>query len=167
VAAAHQKQIIHRDLKPLNIVVQDPHTSNELVKILDFGLAKIKSPDLLGSLVPVASGAPVGTPLYMAPEQWSADECDERTDIYSLGIILFQLITGEPPFKGSSVPSIMKQHLNDPPPAFSSYGVHVSSSLEALVRRMLEKAPEDRPQTVESVLNEINRISPRFEVARV
>jgi eukaryotic-like serine/threonine-protein kinase len=167
VSAAHQQQIIHRDLKPLNIVVQDPYTHGELVKILDFGLAKIKSTELLGSLMPVATDAAVGTPSYMAPEQWFAEECDERTDIYSLGIILFQLLTGEVPFKGTTIPSIMNQHLSDPPPWFSSYGVHVSSRLEALVRRMLEKSPDDRPQSVDNVLAEIKQMSHRFDVAKV
>ena len=76
----------------------------------------------------------MGSPFYMAPEQWSDDEPDARADIYSLGIILYQMLAGDVPFKGSSIPSIMKKHLTLPPPSFKSVGVDVSPQLEAVVR---------------------------------
>src|SRR6266403_473689 len=158
VSAAHRYQIIHRDLKPLNIMVQDGKPAREGVKILDFGLAKIKSSDLLGSFEPAKTDALIGTPYYMAPEQWSDDECDERTDIYSLGIILFQMLTGDVPFKGTSIPSIMKKHLMNDPPPFASVGVHDSSGLEGVVRKTLQKKPDDRPHTVEALMKEIRAV---------
>src|SRR5258705_9584475 len=81
----------------------------------------------------------MGSPFYMAPEQWSDDEPDARADIYSLGAILYQMLAGEVPFKGSSIPSIMKKHLTLPPPTFQSMGVSVPPQLEAVVPYSLEK----------------------------
>src|SRR6185436_5984166 len=104
IGAAHRQKIVHRDLKPLNIMLQDDSSVAEGLKILDFGLAKIKSGDLLGSFVQAKTSGLMGSPFYMAPEQWSDDEPDARADIYSLGIILYQMLAGEVPFKGSSIP---------------------------------------------------------------
>ena len=118
VGAAHRQNIVHRDLKPLNIMVQDDVPIAEGVKILDFGLAKIKSGELLGSFIQAQTSGLMGSPYYMAPEQWSDEEPDARADIYSLGVILYQMLCGEVPFKGSSLPSIMKKHLTMPPPSF-------------------------------------------------
>src|SRR5882672_10620735 len=139
VAAAHRQNIVHRDLKPLNIMIQDGMPVAEGLKILDFGLAKIKSGELLGSFVQAKTSGLMGSPFYMAPEQWSDEEPDARADIYSLGIILYQMLGGEVPFKGSSIPSIMKKHLTVPPPPLNSLGVNVPPRLEAVVRHALEK----------------------------
>ncbi|MGH9932288.1 MAG: serine/threonine-protein kinase, partial [Pyrinomonadaceae bacterium] len=102
VGAAHKQNIVHRDLKPLNIMTQKGQSISEGLKILDFGLAKIKSGELLGSFVQAKTSGLMGSPFYMAPEQWSDDEPDARADVYSLGIILYQMLTGDVPFKGSS-----------------------------------------------------------------
>src|SRR5258707_1947446 len=150
VAAAHRPNIVHRDLKPLNIMLQDGAPVAEGLKILDFGLAKIKSGDLLGSFIQAKTSGLMGSPFYMAPEQWSDDEPDARADIYSLGVILFQMLGGEVPFKGSSIPSMMKKHLTVPPPTFQSMGVTVPAGIEAVGRPPLGKkmkAPTDSPQT--------------------
>lgn len=156
VAAAHRQNIVHRDLKPLNVMTQTGIPVSEGLKILDFGLAKIKSSDLLGSFVQAKTSGLMGSPFYMAPEQWSDDEPDARADIYSLGIILFQMLAGDVPFKGSSIPSIMKKHLTQPPPTFQSLGVQVPAALEAVVRHALEKEPDARTATVEAFLKELN-----------
>src|ERR1700675_195166 len=144
VAAAHKQNIVHRDLKPLNIMVQDKMPITEGLKILDFGLAKIKSGELLGSFVQAKTSGLMGSPFYMAPEQWSDEEPDARADIYSLGIILYQMLSGDVPFKGSSIPSIMKKHLTQAPASFKSVGVDVSPRVEAVVYHALEKDPVDR-----------------------
>src|SRR5918993_1623895 len=115
VSAAHRQNIVHRDLKPLNIMTQDKMSMAEGVKILDFGLAKIKSGELLGSFVQAKTTGLMGSPFYMAPEQWSDEEPDSRADVYSLGVILYQMLAGDVPFKGSSIPSIMNKHLTLPP----------------------------------------------------
>src|SRR5580765_1540041 len=155
VAAAHRQNIVHRDLKPLNIMTQKGQSISEGLKIFDFGLAKIKSGELLGSFVQAKTSGLMGSPFYMAPEQWSDDEPDARADVYSLGIILYQMLTGDVPFKGSSIPSIMKKHLTLPPPSFKSVGVEVSPQLEAVVRHALEKETVARTPSVEAFVKEL------------
>src|ERR1051326_1926649 len=155
VGAAHRQGIVHRDLKPLNIMVQDDVPIAEGVKILDFGLAKIKSGELLGSFVQAQTSGLMGSPFYMAPEQWSDDEPDARADVYSLGIILYQMLSGDVPFKGSSIPSIMKKHLTLPPPSFKSAGVDISPQLEAVVRHALEKEISARTPSVDEFIIEL------------
>jgi len=156
VGAAHRQNIVHRDLKPLNIMVQDGVPIAEGVKILDFGLAKIKSGELLGSFVQAQTSGLMGSPFYMAPEQWSDDEPDARADIYSIGVILYQMLCGEVPFKGSSIPSIMKKHLTMPPPTFQSMGVTVSPAIEGVVRHALEKEVDARVDSIETFLKELH-----------
>ncbi|HYG80371.1 MAG TPA: bifunctional serine/threonine-protein kinase/formylglycine-generating enzyme family protein, partial [Pyrinomonadaceae bacterium] len=153
--AAHRQGIIHRDLKPLNIMFQEGLPTAEAVKVLDFGLAKIKSGELLGSFVQAKTSGLMGSPFYMAPEQWGDEEPDARADIYSLGVILFQMLTGDVPFKGTSIPSIMKKHLTQEPPAFSSLGVNVPPQIEKVVRHALEKESENRPGSVEEFVQEL------------
>jgi formylglycine-generating enzyme required for sulfatase activity/serine/threonine protein kinase len=155
VAAAHRQNIVHRDLKPLNVMTQSDVPVAEGLKILDFGLAKIKSGELLGSFVQAKTSGLMGSPFYMAPEQWSDDEPDARADIYSLGIILYQMLAGDVPFKGSSIPAIMKKHLTMPPPSFQSLGLDVPPQIEAVVRHALEKEPGARTPTVEAFLREL------------
>jgi serine/threonine protein kinase/formylglycine-generating enzyme required for sulfatase activity len=156
VGAAHRQNIVHRDLKPLNIMVQDDVPVAEGVKVLDFGLAKIKSGELLGSFVQAQTSGLMGSPFYMAPEQWSDDEPDARADIYSLGVILYQMLAGEVPFKGSSIPSIMKKHLTLSPPSFQSMGISVPPAIEAVVRHSLEKEIDARIDSVPSFLRELH-----------
>ncbi len=155
VAAAHKQNIVHRDLKPLNIMAQDNMPVAEGLKILDFGLAKIKSGELLGSFIQAKTSGLMGSPFYMAPEQWSDDEPDARADIYSLGIILYQMLAGDVPFKGSSIPSIMKKHLTLPPPSFQSLGVPVPLQIEAVVRYALEKEVSARVPSVGEFLGQL------------
>ncbi len=155
VAAAHRQNIVHRDLKPLNIMTQAGQPVAEGLKILDFGLAKIKSGELLGSFVQAKTSGLMGSPFYMAPEQWSDDEPDARADIYSLGIILYQMLAGDVPFKGSSIPSIMKKHLTLAVPSFKSTGVSIAPGIEEVVRHALEKEVQSRTPTVEAFIAEL------------
>lgn len=155
VAAAHRQGIVHRDLKPLNVMLQDGLPVNEAVRILDFGLAKIKSGEILGSFVAAQTSGLMGSPFYMAPEQWSDEEPDARADIYSLGVMLYQMLAGEVPYKGASIPSIMRKHLTEAPPPMSDHGATVPLKVEAVVRHTLEKDPASRPQTVEEFLTEL------------
>ncbi|MEJ7617128.1 MAG: SUMF1/EgtB/PvdO family nonheme iron enzyme [Pyrinomonadaceae bacterium] len=152
VGAAHHQGIVHRDLKPLNIMLVDGQPMSAAVKVLDFGLAKIKSGELLGSFVQAQTTGLMGSPYYMAPEQWSDEEPDRRADIYSLGIIIFQMLVGDVPFKGASMPSIMKKHLTSPPPPLTAFGVNVSPAVERVINQALEKSPDARPQTVDELI---------------
>ncbi|HLM57815.1 MAG TPA: bifunctional serine/threonine-protein kinase/formylglycine-generating enzyme family protein [Pyrinomonadaceae bacterium] len=149
VRAAHEQGIVHRDLKPLNVLIKPGLPPSEGVKVLDFGLAKIKSGELLGSFVAAQTQGMMGSPYYMAPEQWGDDDVDARSDIYSLGVILYQMLAGEVPFRGNSVPAIMKKHLSDAPPSLSALGVDMPLSLMRVVARSLEKEPAGRYQTIE------------------
>ena len=156
VGAAHHQGIVHRDLKPLNIMICSGRPSlSQAVKILDFGLAKIKSGELLGSFIQAQTTGLMGSPYYMAPEQWADEDPDNRADIYSLGVMFYQMLGGDVPFKGSSIPAIMKRHISDPPPPFSELGVTISPALEQAVFHTLEKDPARRTQSVEDLVNEM------------
>ncbi|MBC7797366.1 MAG: SUMF1/EgtB/PvdO family nonheme iron enzyme [Pyrinomonadaceae bacterium] len=155
VAVAHKQGIVHRDLKPLNVMIQPDKSLSEAVKILDFGLAKIKSGEILGSLVQAQTTGLMGSPYYISPEQWSDEEPDAQSDIYSLGVMLHQMLAGEVPFKGASIPAIMKKHISDPPPPFAQIGVEVSPEIEAVVRHSLEKERSKRTPTVEQMVREL------------
>src|SRR5438477_435849 len=155
VGAAHRQTIIHRDLKPLNIFIQEGLPLDEGIKVLDFGLAKIKSEDLLGSFVQARTTNLMGSPHYMAPEQWSEGAPDARADIYSLAVILYEMLAGEPPFNAQSMPEIMKKHLMDRPTPFSQRGVRVSPGIEAAICHALEKDPQMRPASAEAFMTEL------------
>ncbi len=155
IAAAHRQGIVHRDLKPLNVMIQSGLPIAEAVKILDFGLAKIKSGELLGSFVAAQTTGLMGSPFYMAPEQWSDEPPDARADVYSLGVMFYQMLCGEVPFKGNSIPAIMKKHLTEEVPTFASRGVEVPPQVEAVVRHALEKEPEFRSASAEAFLDEL------------
>jgi serine/threonine protein kinase len=145
LGAAHASGIIHRDLKPENLhIVRDPEApGGERAKILDFGIAK------LGDDVPdrahTRTGAVLGTPLYMSPEQCNgACEIDHRADIYSLGCVLFHLLTGRPLFDLQGVGAIISAHLREPAPRPSSVAGPLPSGVDELVMRCLAKSPADR-----------------------
>src|SRR6266568_3771931 len=155
VGAAHRQTIIHRDLKPLNIFIQEGLPLDEGIKVLDFGLAKIKSEDLLGSFVQARTTNLMGSPHHMAPEQWSEGAPDARADIYSLAVILYEMLAGEPPFNAQSMPEIMKKHLMDRPAPFSVRGVRVSPGIEEAICHALEKDPAKRPASAEAFMKEL------------
>lgn len=157
LSAAHKHGIVHRDLKPLNIMIESGGSLREQIRILDFGLAKIKSTDLFGSFVAAKTVGIVGSPAYMAPEQWSGEETDRRCDVYSLGIILHEMLTGDVPFKGPNIPSIMKKHLLAPPPPLATPDSGISLEVEKVVHRALEKQPEMRTASVEEFIAELEK----------
>src|SRR2546423_735069 len=155
IAAAHRQGIVHRDLKPLNVMICDELPTSEAVKILDFGLAKIKSGELLGSFIAAQTTGLMGSPFYMAPEQWSDEPPDARADVYSLGVMLFQMLCGEVPFKGSSIPAIMKKHLTTEVPSFASKGVEIPPQIESIVRHALEKEADHRTPSADEFAREL------------
>jgi serine/threonine-protein kinase len=152
--AAHRAGIVHRDLKPDNIfLVSDPAMpAGERVKVLDFGIAKLApTAGAASSGVQTQSMMVFGTPRYMSPEQCkSAAHVDHRSDIYTLGCILFELVTGQPPFSGETGELIARHQLVEPPPARTFVG-DIPEPLEELIKQMLAKAPADRPQTMLAV----------------
>jgi serine/threonine-protein kinase len=153
LAAAHKLGIVHGDLKPKNILL-DHDLRFETLKISDFGLSGLKSGKIEGPLATPKTTAVLRAPLYLAPEQWSDSEPDSRSDIYSLGVILYQMLAGELPFKGKSTVEVMKQHLMKPPPPLIERA-SISSELETAVMHALAKEPEERPDTVEAFIGEL------------
>ncbi len=147
LAHAHAHEVIHRDIKPSNLVLA-PHPDGAIVKVLDFGLAKILAPDAKDSQVLSRHGLAFGTPAYMSPEQWSTQPPDARTDIYALGCVAYELLTGEPPFTGKPV-QLVAAHLTRAPrsPSRADASAGITPALDALVLRCLAKDPRDRFQT--------------------
>jgi tRNA A-37 threonylcarbamoyl transferase component Bud32 len=155
LAFAHRHGVVHRDLKPENLfLIPDPrHLRRFSVKVLDFGVAKLTGED---SLVQTRDGAVIGTPLYMAPEQWRPGlTTDHRTDVYSLGCVLFELLCGRPPFAGVDTWDVMRAHLMDNPPDLTVLLPGLPPALSRLVSRMLSKEPDDRPASMEDVAAEL------------
>jgi serine/threonine-protein kinase len=147
--AAHGQNIIHRDLKPANVMVVDGDTPYEKIKVMDFGLAKLLDFNPLRFTKASDTGADfaVGTPGYISPEQIRGDEMDHRSDLYSVGVILFELLCGRLPFTGEQTMDVMLAHATEPPPTFESIGAAawVTPAIEAVVQRCLSKSPGDRP----------------------
>ncbi|HXJ20702.1 MAG TPA: protein kinase [Polyangia bacterium] len=156
LSAAHAKGIIHRDLKPENIyLAQDPLRGGAtVVKILDFGIAKLS--DRSGPTSHTRTGSILGTPIYMSPEQCRGiSSIDHRTDIYALGGILFEMLTGRPPFVKEAPGDLLIAHVSEAPPVPSSLRPAIPPELDRLVLRMLAKSPNDRPPTMEAVGREL------------
>ncbi len=153
LAAAHQLGIVHRDLKPHNIMID--RAGN--VRIMDFGIARSAKSRGLTEV-----GAIIGTPEYMSPEQALGDEVDIRSDIYSLGVVLFELVTGKVPFEGSTAVSVAMKQKTELPPEPMSINDQIPEEFNHLILKCLEKDPKKRYQSVDEVLEEIIRIERGF-----
>jgi putative nucleotidyltransferase with HDIG domain len=144
LGAAHDAGIIHRDLKPENIFLMNHPEFPDYVKVLDFGIAKLMNPDP-DAVNRTGTGTAVGTPKYMSPEQCRGDgKLDFRSDIYSLGVVLYEMLAGEVPFGGTAPGEIMVAHVIQPPVPPIEKNPKLSPRLNAVVLRALEKKPEDR-----------------------
>jgi eukaryotic-like serine/threonine-protein kinase len=156
LGAAHAKSIVHRDLKPDNVfLIPDAEVrGGERIKLLDFGIAKLAG--AVSGQHKTQTGALMGTPTYMAPEQCRGVDVDSRADLYALGCILFELCTGQPPFVGEGAGDVLAAHIYLPPPTMASLVGGVPEQIEALVRRMLAKSPTDRVQTADELIRLID-----------
>ena len=157
LSAAHRKHIIHRDLKPANVMMTD----DGRVKVLDLGLARAVDPDPVcpeddvTHLGLTQAGIIVGTVPYMSPEQIEAKQLDHRTDLFSLGVLLYELATGERPFRGDSSPALMSSILKDHPKPIEERRPDIPHAVSRLIERCLEKHPRDRIQTATEILAEL------------
>jgi hypothetical protein len=156
LSAAHAVGVIHRDLKPSNIFVARQSGGTESIKLLDFGLAK-RSASLQGTTPQTHSDVVVGTPQYMAPEQALCEEVGPQTDLYAVGVIAFELLTGQRPFNGRSPMEIVAHHLRTPPPAPSLF-VELPPEADALVLQLLAKEPHQRPGSASEVARKLRAL---------
>jgi serine/threonine protein kinase len=159
LCAAHDKGIVHRDMKPENIFIVHPNARDEKVKILDFGIAKMSVLDQEGRKL-TKTGVVFGTPEYMSPEQAAGKPVDKKIDIYSLGIILYEMMTGKVPFTGDSFMSILSKHIFEPVPRLKQAApdLNIPSSLEAIIYRCLEKVPERRIGSAEELASLLDAV---------
>ena len=148
LSVAHRNGIVHRDLKPQNIMVFQDSEGNESPKLLDFGIAKTLEPD---SPALTSTGMVLGTPHYMSSEQAKGMPADQRSDIYALGVILYEMLVGKVPFDDKSIPSILVKHLTEAPRPPSTLRRDIPREVETLVLRCLEKDPEKRFQTADDL----------------
>ena len=150
---SHEHGVVHRDVKPANIMI----TPGDVVKVMDFGIARALTetgPGLTGDMV-------IGTAQYLSPEQGLGQEVDARADVYAAGCVLFELLTGEPPFSGDSPVAIVYQHVREDPPlvaALAPAGVDVPGELEAVVRRAMAKNPDNRYATAADMRADLLRV---------
>ena len=167
IAAAHERGVVHRDLKPANVMV----SGEGRVKVLDFGLAVFEARDP-GEMPAEAGGAPdggsrlSGTPAYMSPEQLRGAPADPRSDLFSIGVMLFEAATGQRPWTAEAGPAIVAAVLNEPAPALGALRPDLPAALERVVGRCLEKDPARRPATARALLREIEAVRRGLGAAR-
>jgi serine/threonine-protein kinase len=169
---AHARGIVHRDLKPDNIYLARVHgrpEDAEVVKVVDFGIAKIRDGEHGQGLDPVATqeGTVFGTPRYMSPEQAQGRSLDGRSDLYAVGVLLFHMLTGQPPFTDDDAVIVMAHHIKTVAPGVRSLAPDraIPESLEILVARALAKSPDERPQTAQDFLVELESLGPDIAAA--
>lgn len=160
---AHRNHIVHRDIKPDNIVLNSTPTGVR-VKVLDFGIAKLRD-DSATTLT--QTGNVMGTPHYMSPEQCLGEDLDSRADIYSFGIVVYEMLSGRVPFNSPISTAVVVQHVNQAPPSLRSFNATIPAAVEAVVFRALEKAREMRPETAGGFARELKEVISRLAAPTV
>jgi predicted Ser/Thr protein kinase len=156
LAAAHRAGVIHRDIKPDNVMVVGARGTEE-VKLMDFGIARMMDTGTMGNLT--RPGMIMGTPAYMAPEQAEGADVSEKTDIYALGIVLYEMLSGSVPFKASTPSAVLIKQLQESPAPLRKIRREVPAALERIVMQALEKKPQKRPHDMPEVVQELQKIA--------
>ncbi len=156
LAEAHDLGLVHRDLKPDNIFVTEVFGERDFVKVLDFGIAKSTEADGQENLT--QTGFICGTPRYLSPEQAMGKPVDGRSDLYALGVLMFELITGASPFNATTPIGLVMKHIKEPAPALPHDGSAAGTSMAALIAQLLEKAPESRPAAALAVAETLGAV---------
>jgi len=165
LGVAHKLGVVHRDIKPANVLIATDEQGQEIAKVLDFGIAKLR--EVAGDAQPgmTMTGMVVGTPLYMSPEQFmgkkAAGEIDGRTDIYSLGVVLYQMVTAQLPFDGDTPYSLMLQHMQGTvrPPHELAPELHIPESLSRVILKAIDKSRDQRFQTAEEFIAGLEQVT--------
>ncbi len=162
---AHQKGVIHRDLKSSNIMLINFEGKDDFVKVVDFGIAKLMPSSGKQSQHLTATGEIFGSPIYMSPEQCTGSTLDARSDIYSMGCMMYEALTGQPPIMGRSVVETMEMHLTTLPPSFKEIRpeLEINESLERVVMKALSKKPEARFQKMQELRDALEGVSKLLE----
>ncbi len=162
LAHAHKKDIVHRDVKPSNIMIVPTDDDPEFVKIVDFGLAKLRSLTGAGQRL-TKTGEVFGSPQYMSPEQCTGKALDQRTDIYSMGVAMFEALAARPPFREKTTIETLRRQIKDPAPKFSEVDpdLVVPPPLEYIILKCLAKNPDDRYQKMEQLRSELEAFAKR------
>ncbi|MET0343035.1 MAG: serine/threonine-protein kinase [Polyangiales bacterium] len=153
LGAAHERGIVHRDLKPDNVMVLTRGELENFVKVLDFGIAKVGTKNKI-----TRTGVVFGTPHYMSPEQAAGQSVDARTDIYALGVIMYQMFTGRVPFDADTFMAVLTKHMFEKPAPFGPAASRQLGALEEITLRALEKKPEDRYASMPALLADLDRV---------
>lgn len=154
---AQQKSIVHRDLKPSNILMTKTPDGNDMVKIVDFGIAKVSDQDGADKTKLTQTGELLGTPLYMSPEQCTGDELDERSDLYSFGCIMHEVLSGKSPFAAENSVKVILRHLNEEPPVLPN-NRGISADMKEVIARCLEKHRDNRYKNAVDLHIDLERI---------
>jgi len=162
VGALHKAGIIHRDLKPTNIFITSPVNAPSVVKVLDFSLAKLLPLDEEGNMLGFTSGKMRGTPRYMSPEQCEGREITTASDVYSLGVILFEMLTKTTPFNGENKREIAVKQATEQPPILHEFAPNVPTEIDEFVSRVLSKETEKRPSDANEFGRELKAIAERL-----
>jgi serine/threonine-protein kinase len=164
VGVAHRRGLLHRDLKPDNVIVVPPshEGDEETAKVVDFGLAKVRD---VGATALTQTGAVLGTLYYMSPEQCSGEELDARADVYSLGAMFYEMLTGNPPFRANNMAGLISKHLHERPPLFPQ-SFEISSALQSVCMRALAKDRNQRPPDAIAFGREVQKALTAPEIRR-